>query len=191
VELDEQITLLFAVNASAVERAKALLGWRVFVTNASLEQLSLSGAVLLYREEYRIEHGFARLKGHPLSLAPVYVQEEERVKGLIRLLALGLRILTLLEFVVRRRLAEDPQPLLGLYAGNPKRATLTPTAERLLEAFKDITLLILPQLGPPGRHMTPLTPLQKRILELSGTPTQVYTRLLDDSLLPAQNMSEP
>jgi transposase len=191
VELDEQITLLLGVNGSAVERAKALLGWRVFVSNASWEQLSLSGAVLLYREEYRIEHGFARLKGHPLSLSPVYVREEERVKGLIRLLALGLRILTLLEFVVRRRLAEDPQPLLGLYAGNPKRATLTPTAERLLEAFKDITLLILPQLGPPGRHMTPLTPLQRRILELSGTPTQVYTRLLDVSLLPTQKMSEP
>ena len=89
------------------------------------------------------------------------------------------------------RSAEDPQPLLGLYAGNPKRATLRPTAERLLEAFKDITLRILPQWGPPGRRMTPLTPLQKRILELSGTPSQVYTRLLDDSLLPAQNMSEP
>ena len=167
VERDAQISLLLEVNAPAVERAKTLLGWRVFVTNASLEQLSLSGAVLLYREEYRIEHGFSRLKGHPLSLAPVYVQEE-RVKGLIRLLALGLRILTLLEFVVRRRLAEAPQPLLGLYAGNPKRATLTPTAERLLEAFKDITLLILPQLGPPGRHMTPLTPLAEAHFRVIG-----------------------
>lgn len=93
--------------------------------------------------------------------------------------------------MVRRRLAEDPQPLLGLYAGNPKRTTLMPTAERLLEAFKDITLLILPQLGSPSRHMTPLTPLQHRILELLGTPTQVYTGLLGDSRLPAQNMSEP
>ena len=191
VEQEQQITLLWEVNAPAVETAKALLGWRVFVTNASLERLSLSGAVLLYREEYRIEHGFARLKGHPLSLSPLYVQREDHAKGLIRLLALGLRILTLLEFVVRRRLAEDPQPLLGLYAGNPKRATLMPTAERLLEAFKEITLLILPHSEHNVRYLTPLTPLQQRILELVGVSTQVYTRLCDDSHLLAQKMSDP
>ena len=191
VEQEQQITLLWEVNAPAVETAKALLGWRVFVTNASLERLSLSGAVLLYREEYRIEHGFARLKGHPLSLSPLYVQREDHAKGLIRLLALGLRILTLLEFVVRRRLAEDPQPLLGLYAGNPKRATLMPTVERLLEAFKEITLLILPHSEHNVRYLTPLTPLQQRILELVGVSTQVYTRLCDDSHLLAQKMSDP
>ena len=147
--------------------------------------------MLLYREEYRIEHGFARLKGHPLSLSPVYVQRDDHVKGLIRLLALGLRLLTLLELVVRRRLAEDPQPLAGLYAGNPKRATLMPTAERLLEAFKEITLLILPHSGHNVRYLTPLTPLQQRILEWVGASTQVYARLCDDSHLLAQKMSDP
>jgi transposase len=191
VEVEAQITLLCEVNSLAVETAKALLGWRVFVTNAGNDQLSLSGAVLLYREEYRIEHGFARLKGHPLSLSPVYVRDEHRVKGLIRLLVLGLRILTVLELVVRRRLAQDPRPLPGLYAGNPKRATLMPTAERLLEAFKDITLLMLPHSGQHVRRLTPLTPLQQRILELSGTPTEVYRCLLDDSHLLAQKMSDP
>ncbi len=34
VEPEQQITLHSEVNARAVERAKALLGWRVFVTNA-------------------------------------------------------------------------------------------------------------------------------------------------------------
>ena len=120
-----------------------------------------------------------------------YVICRRSLKGLIRLLVLGLRILTLLEFVVRRRLAEDPQPLVGLYVGNPKRATFMPTAERLLEAFKDITLLVTPSsgsppLGPPGRYLTPLTPLQRRILELLGASDEVYTRLVGDSSLPAQ-----
>ena len=191
VEQEQKITLFWEVNAPAIATAKALLGWRVFVTNASPERLSLSGAVLLYREEYRIEHGFSRLKGHPLSLSPMYVQREDHVKGLIRLLALGLRILTLLEFVVRRRLQQDPTPLLGLYAGNPKRATLMPTAERLLEAFKEITLLILPHSGHNIRYLTPLTPLQQRILELVGVSDEWYTRLCDDSHLLAQKMSDP
>jgi transposase len=191
VEQDQQITLLSEINAEAVEDAKALLGWRVFVTNAAPEQLSLSGAVLLYREEYRIEHGFARLKGHPLSLSPVYVSREDHAKGLIRLLVLGLRILTLLEFVVRRALEQDAQPLVGLYAGNPKRATLMPTAELLLEAFKDITLLMLPHSGQHLRSLTPLTPLQYRILELLGTSSEVYTRLLDASNLAVQQCVAP
>jgi transposase len=191
VERDEQICLFCEVNEMAVERAKSLLGWRVFVTNAPLEQLSLSDAVLMYREEYRIEHGFARLKGHPLSLSPVYVSRQDHATGLIRLLALGLRLLTLLEFVVRRRLEQEGEPLLGLYAGNPKRATLMPTAERLLEAFKDITLLLLPHSGQDLRYLTPLTGLQERILELLGTSTQVYTRLLNDSNELAHRMSEP
>ncbi len=191
-EIEVHRTLLTQVDPDAVQRAKALLGWRVFVSNASPQQLSLAGAVLLYREEYRIEHGFSRLKGHPLSLSPMYLQREDHVKGLIRLLVVGLRILTLLEFGVRRRLGQDPEPLVGLYVGNPKRATFSPTAERLLEAFKDITLLILPSdSGPPGRYLTPLTPLQQRILELLGTSAEVYARCLGDSAILAQQMSEP
>ena len=66
-----------------------------------------------------------------------------------------------------------------------------PTAERLLEAFKEITLLILPHSGHNVRYLTPLTPLQQRILELVGVSTQVYTRLCDDSHLLAQKMSDP
>jgi hypothetical protein len=40
-------------------------------------------------------------------------------------------------------LAAEGTKLAGLYAGNPKRETDRPTAERLLEAFEDITLMIV------------------------------------------------
>src|SRR4051812_412765 len=53
-----QIEIECQVNARAVEAAKASLGWRVYATNASPEALSLSAAVLVYRDEYRIEHSF-------------------------------------------------------------------------------------------------------------------------------------
>ena len=42
-----------------------------------------------------MEHSFGRLKGHPLSLSPMYLQREDHIKGLIRLLSIGLRLLTL------------------------------------------------------------------------------------------------
>ena len=67
--------------------------------------------MLAYRSEYVIEHDFARLKGKPLSLAPMYLRTDERIKGLIRLLTIGLRVLTLCEFVVRRRLAAEQTTL--------------------------------------------------------------------------------
>ena len=169
------------IDAEAVDRAKELLGCRVFVTNASVEKMSLENAVLTYRDEYRIETNFARLKGQPLSISPMYLQREDHIKGLIRLLSIGLRLLTLLEFVVGKRLAEAGETLSGLYAGNAKRSTAKPTAELLLEAFKNITLLIVPQEGHPIRYLNPLTQLQQRVLELLGYSTDVYAKLETNS----------
>ncbi|MDM8559097.1 hypothetical protein [Candidatus Parabeggiatoa sp. HSG14] len=83
---------------------KKRLGWRVYATNAPSERLLLNEAVLAYREEYIIERGFGRLKGKPHSLTPMYLQKDDHATGLIRLLTIGLRVLTLLEFVVRSKL---------------------------------------------------------------------------------------
>jgi transposase len=175
------IGVSYHIDVEAVAAAKELLGCRVFVTNTSVERMSLEDAVLTYRDEYRIETNFARLKGQPLSIAPMYLQREDHIKGLIRLLSLGLRLLTLLEFIVGKRLAEAGETLSGLYAGNPKRSTAKPTAELLLEAFKNITLLILPQNGHPIRYLNPLTEVQQRILELLGYSGDVYARLATNS----------
>ena len=76
-------------------------------------------------------------------MSPIYLQRDDYVKGLIRLLSIGLRVLTLLEFQVRRGLAGQQEQLSGLYPGNPKRATARPTAEQLLAAFCEITLLLI------------------------------------------------
>ncbi len=117
------------------------LGWRVYVSN-DLE-LSLTQAVYGDRNEYLIEQGFGRYKGKALGLRPIYLASDGRVKGLVRLLSLGLRILYLLEFSVRTQLEAQHQTLSGLYAGNPKRATQQPTAELLLKAFRGITPTIM------------------------------------------------
>ena len=66
-----------------------MLGWRVYVTNQPPQELSLQSAVVAYREEYLIERGFGRFKGLTLSLTPIYLQRDDYVKGLIRLLSIG------------------------------------------------------------------------------------------------------
>jgi hypothetical protein len=100
------------------------------------------------------------------------------------LLSIALRVLTLLEFVGRRQLATEGAKLAGLYAGNPQRATDRPTAERLLEAFQDITLTLIKGPQHTDRHMTALSPLQQRILEILGFSSALYTRLCTVSSKP-------
>jgi transposase len=173
-----------SVDQEAVEAAVRQLGWRVYATTQPADQLPLAQAVVAYRHEYLIERDMGRLKGKPLSLTPMYVERDDHATGLIRLLSIGLRVLTLLEFVVRRRLAVKQTTLAGLYAGNPKRSTPRPTAERLLEAFQDLTLTIIREGRRRRYHLTPLSRLQQRILALLDFPVELYTRLCVDSRKP-------
>ncbi len=78
-------TLRVTVDAEAWEAAVQRLGWRVYATNQPAALLSAEQAVLAYREEYLVEHGFGRLKGRPLSLSPLYLERDDHVTGLIRL----------------------------------------------------------------------------------------------------------
>jgi len=184
VRVEQEVRVTVEVDPAALEEAVRRLGWRVYATNAPDGQLTLMQAVLAYRSEYLIERGFGRLKGKPLSLTPMYLQRDDHATGLIRLLTIGLRLLTLVEFVVRRRLTMEGSQLRGLYAGNPKRATARPTAELLLKAFQEITLTVIHEVGQTRRHLTPLTGLQQRILEFLDFPLTIYTRLCANSSKP-------
>ena len=177
VKEDRQATIEVRGDEDALEAAVRRLGWRVYGTNQPREQLSLEQAVLAYRQEYLVERSFGRLKGRPLSLTPMYVHRDEHATGLIRLVSIGLRVLTLLEYVVRRQLAAQGEKLAGLSAGNAKRETARPTAERLLEAFQELTLMVVEGTTQIYRHLTVLSPLHVRILELLGVSAHVYTRL--------------
>jgi transposase len=171
-------------DAPALQAAERRLGWRVYGTNRPATALTLEQAVLAYRNEYLVERGFGRLKGRSLSLTPMYLADDERATGLIRWLTVGLRVLTLLEGVVRRRLGELGHQLAGLYAGNPKRATTHPTAENLLRAFKGLALTFVSVAGQTYRHITPLSEVQHTILRLLDYPVTIYTELAVNSVNP-------
>jgi transposase len=182
LEWDGQVTV--SLDEEAVAAAMRYLGWRVYVTTQPAAQLSLQEAVLAYRNEYVVERAMGRLKGRPLSLTPMYLEREDHATGLIRLLSIGLRVLTLLEFGVRQRLVRAKTRLEGLYVGNPKRATTHPTAERLLKAFQGLTLTIIREGRRRRRHLTPLSRVQQHMLAFLDFPVAIYTRLCPDSHKP-------
>ena len=107
----------------------------------------------------------------------MFVKRDDQVVGLTNLLSMGVRLLTLIEFVVRQKLKQGQEKLVGLHAENPKTGTDTPTTERLLKAFDHITLTIVHLPGQVVHHVTPLTALQARILELLGLSPTIYTAL--------------
>ena len=112
-------------------------GWKAFATNAPQQRLSLAEAVLCYRHEYRIERIFNRLKSR-LQIAPLFVKRDDQIQGLTYLLTLGVRVLTVLEFILRRSLQQDQATLPGLHLENRNQQTNKPTAERVLKAFDNL-----------------------------------------------------
>jgi transposase len=179
IRVQQQLTITVQKEEIALHETIRRLGWRVYGTNCPAEELTLEQAVLAYREEYLVEHCFGRLKGKPLSLSPMYLEDDRRATGLTRLLSIGLRVLTLLEHVARSHLAENKEKLSGLYAGNPTRATDRPTTEAMLRAFKNVFLNFVMIAGRTYCHLSPLSDLQQKILTLLDLPADIYSKLAD------------
>ncbi|NER94256.1 MAG: transposase [Symploca sp. SIO1B1] len=165
------LSLTYERCQAEIEVFDAVAGWRLYVTNASVERLSLEQAVLSYREQWQPERGFHRFKRGRLPALPVYFQDDQKIRGLMFLLTIALQVFTLMEFVVYRQLATKKQSLAGLYEGNPKRTTERPTAERLLAAFREITFYFH---RDGSTEITPLNALQQRILTLMKVPQSIY-----------------
>ena len=165
------LALTYQRCETTITHQEAMAGWRLYVTNATTERLTLEQAVNSYREQWQPERGFHRFKRGRLPALPIYFQDESRIRGLMFLLTIALTLFTLMEFVVRRQLTESEQSISGLYSGNPKRSTFRPTAEQLLAAFSDLTLYLYPD---GSTEISSLNSLQRQILNLMNIPESIY-----------------
>ena len=169
------LNLEVQIDEAALDEAYRLAGWRVYVTNASAQEMSLTQAALYYRDEWLVENGFHRFKGGSLPTLPLFLRLPERIIGLMLLLLVALQALTLLEFVARRSLKAQKEEIAGLVPGNPKRKTDRPTAERLLTAFTNLHLIVeTGETEVRGYLNESLTPLQQQILALLNLPKIIF-----------------
>jgi transposase len=171
-------------NRARLRALEPRLGWRVYVTNAPVRRLPLGQAVLAYRDEWLVERNCAHLKGRALSLAPLWVRRDDHALGLTRLLTLAARVLAVVEYQVRRTLAQDKRTLPGLYPGQPTRITALPTTERLLRAFKPVSLTLVQKGTQIFYRLTPLLDLQHSILHDLACPSNLYQRWFPKSWNP-------
>ena len=95
------------------------------------------------------------------------IKLNDQIEGLTYLLTLGVRVLTVTEFVLRRSLVQEQATLPGLHPENKQKMTDKPTAERLLKAFSGVSLTIIKHAAGEDimRRLTPLSALQQAILQ--------------------------
>lgn len=173
------------VQITSVKREKAAiaayckrLGWRAQLTNAP-RAISLNQCVNLYRANWRGERNYHRFKAEPAGIDPIYVHNDDQIIGLTRLLTLAARAASIIEWEVERGLQKEEKVMKGLYAGQPQKATATPTAVALLEAISrsEITLTQWESEGQTSWHLTSLPQLLLDVLRYLHLPLTLYTGL--------------
>ena len=154
------------------------LGWKALVTNAAQKRLSLADAGWCSRNAYRIERMLNRLKSR-VQRAPLLVTRDDPIEGLTYLLTWGVRVLTVLEFVLRQSLQNDHTHLAGLHPEHGQKLTDTPPAERILNAFPEVSRTLLKTVAGEDilPRLTPLSALQQAILHRLGLATSLYRQL--------------
>ncbi len=182
VQVREVITAVTR-HETALAAQQPRLGWRVQVTKAPADRLSLTEAVGHDRGGWSLERDFHLVKDLPLGLSPLFVWKEEQITGLTRLLTLALRLLTRLETQVQRGLEHTQETVAGLYEGQPTRTTDRPTGKRILQAFvrAQITLTHATVGAVTCWPLTPLAPLHEHLLRHLHLPASLYTALAYNS----------
>ena len=156
-------------------------------TNAPKDKLTFEASVETYREGAGMERAFHQMKDAPLGIKPLFVKRDDQILGLTRLLLIALRVMTLIEIVVRAGLDEKKEALGGMHEGQKNKMESKPTAKRLLASISrlHLTLFQLEYEGQQVWQMLPLPNLLVRVLALLRLPVSLYLDLaLPMSILP-------
>jgi transposase len=167
----------------AIGYRAARMGWRVQVTNVPKAGLSLEEAVMAYPGAWTLERDFHVLKDRPLGIRPLWVRRDDQIVGLAHLVTLALRLLTLIEVLVRRGQERSGKKLPGLYPGQTSRTAESPTGSRVLSAIarEGITATEIDDGEERRWHLSPLPELVQRVLSSLGLSEAIYNRILVNS----------
>jgi transposase len=180
-------------ESTAIEARRQRLGWRVLVTNSPKKRLSLVASVLSYRSGWCLERDFHLLKDNPLGIRPLYVKSDAQIGGLVRLMTLALRMLSVVEMQGRRGVTATGEKVKGYYSGQPGRQTDRPSGQRILETVtrQRLTLFGTKTLTGTEWQLTPLPEIVKQILGFLGLSETLYTSLTQPPPTTAQTVPQP
>jgi transposase len=155
--------LQWRVDEQGLAEWQQLEGVYVLKTNQRRSEHPLTEVLRAYKEQSNVEKRISHIKG-PLAVTPAFLENPQRIAGLLCVVVWALLIMTLMERQVRRGLGGEP--LLGVYPeGRPCQAPSGPT---ILACFSTLCVVVFLKPHAPQRQLTQLTPLQRRLLELLG-----------------------
>ena len=153
-------------------------GWQACVPNAPRTRVSWPAVVLGSRNADRVERLCKRRKSR-VHIAPLCVKLNEQSEGLTSLLTLGVRVVTVMAFVLRRSLGPEQAHLPNRHPENTQKSTDRPTAARILQAFAGVSLTSIEHATGEEilRRITPLSGGQEAILQRLGLGTHLSRQL--------------
>ena len=159
--------LTWTCNLETIDQASRFDGIVLICTNVPLERLTAGEVIKKYKEQVSVEQTFDFIKS-PIQIRPLWLHSPRRLAGLTFLIMLAVLIATLIEYYVRQQIAKNKKLLKGLMPDN--RDNPYPTAEKLLKAFQDYSLVAIK--FPDGRyqlHYPKPHPIQRQILDILAT----------------------
>lgn len=173
----QSFEVAFSVNEERLAQDRAIAGYYIMVTNETQQRLPLQAAFDLYKEEYKVEDVFRRLKGNVLQTLPMYLQLPRRINAMMFILCLAAQLLTLIDREAQQNLQKDHDQLEGIFPN--KITTPRPKAERMMEAFKNVNLIEIKTPKGSQYYLTTLNPIQNKILKILNVKPILYqTELL-------------
>jgi transposase len=159
-----------------IKKRKYMCGWRPFVTNTLKENLSFQQAIETYLDEWTLERCFRMAKKSHLGISPLYLRKNERLKGITRLLSIGIRMMTLLEYQICKKMKENQDSIKGLDISHPNKTTRTPTVQSIFKKFCREKIMLSRAIvnGNIYWGMTQVGDILRKVLDYLQIPLEIY-----------------
>ena len=172
--------LEYSINKEAKEKYNKLCGYFILATNKPAKELSIKGGLIAYKQEWKVEDIFNRLKGS-LQVVPIYLQLPQHIESMMYLLMTCAQIFTLMDREAKNTLAERNEVMAGLFPN--KITTKSPKSEDMMDKMGNMSLTYIINNGKVRVYVSELKPLQKRILDITHVTLKWYdTKYIEEQL---------
>ena len=166
----DRYDLVWELNLAEMTRAACDDGVFPLLTND--RNLTAAEVLRAYKRQPVIEKRFSQFKTD-YEIAPVYLQNVERIAGLLAVYFFALMVQSLMERELRRAMAAAGIASLPLYPEG--RLCARPTANRVIELLEPIQRHVIEiEDGEPHVMVTTLTAVQRQVIELYGLVPDEY-----------------
>lgn len=150
--------------STVLTEAERFDGISLLCTNVPAEQLSAGEVMSKYKQQARVEQTIDFIKS-PVQIRPMWLHSPQRLAGLTLLVMVAVLVAALLEYQVRRRIAQTGQLIRGLRPEG--RDDPYPTAKAMLKTFHYYTVVIV-RYGEHHQeiHHPKLRPVQQQIWDM-------------------------